>query len=145
MWRIWWAPNNASKWQVGFNSVFKGLMPSWFLEKKKVTHNKFSVARECIITFCFKPQIHAHTKQSEQVHCHGGETNHPSPLHVQTIFQNTLNWPKLSKQHVSTFTERDSFVPKESFPHWMEIFISFASQSSPQEFSFCNRSHFFWT
>jgi hypothetical protein len=25
MWRIGWAPNNASKWQVGFNSAFKGL------------------------------------------------------------------------------------------------------------------------
>jgi hypothetical protein len=24
-WRIWWAPNNASKWQMEFNSVFKGL------------------------------------------------------------------------------------------------------------------------
>jgi hypothetical protein len=24
-WRIWWAPNNASSWQMGFNSVFKGL------------------------------------------------------------------------------------------------------------------------
>jgi hypothetical protein len=24
-WRIWWAPNNASKWQRGFNSAFKGL------------------------------------------------------------------------------------------------------------------------
>jgi len=24
-WRIWWAPNNASKWQMGFNSLFKGL------------------------------------------------------------------------------------------------------------------------
>jgi len=24
-WKIWWAPNNASKWQVGFNSAFKGL------------------------------------------------------------------------------------------------------------------------
>jgi len=23
--RIWWAPNNASKWQMGFNSAFKGL------------------------------------------------------------------------------------------------------------------------
>jgi len=22
-WRIWWAPNNASKWQMGFNSAFK--------------------------------------------------------------------------------------------------------------------------
>jgi len=25
-WRIWWAPNNASKGQMGFNSAFKGLM-----------------------------------------------------------------------------------------------------------------------
>jgi len=24
-WRIWWAPNNASRWQVGFNSAFKEL------------------------------------------------------------------------------------------------------------------------
>jgi hypothetical protein len=27
MWRIWWAPNNASKWQMEFNSEFKGLKP----------------------------------------------------------------------------------------------------------------------
>ena len=25
MWKIRWAPNNASKWQMGFNSAFKGL------------------------------------------------------------------------------------------------------------------------
>jgi len=24
-WRIWWAPNNPSKWQMGFNLAFKGL------------------------------------------------------------------------------------------------------------------------
>jgi len=24
-WRIWWAPNNVNKWQVGFNLAFKGL------------------------------------------------------------------------------------------------------------------------
>jgi len=24
-WKIWWAPNNANKWQMGFNSAFKGL------------------------------------------------------------------------------------------------------------------------
>jgi len=26
-WRIWWAPNNVSRWQMGFNSAFKGLKP----------------------------------------------------------------------------------------------------------------------
>ena len=25
-WRIWWAPTNASTWQIGFNSAFKGLI-----------------------------------------------------------------------------------------------------------------------
>ena len=25
-WRIWWASNNATKWQRGFNSAFKGLI-----------------------------------------------------------------------------------------------------------------------
>jgi hypothetical protein len=25
-WRIWWTPNNASKWLMGFNSVFKELI-----------------------------------------------------------------------------------------------------------------------
>jgi len=26
-WSIRWAPNNVRKWQMGFNSVFKGLKP----------------------------------------------------------------------------------------------------------------------
>ena len=26
-WRMWWAPNSASKWQMWFNSAFKGLRP----------------------------------------------------------------------------------------------------------------------
>ena len=34
MWRIWWAPNNASKWQMGFNSAFKGLIYFWFYTTK---------------------------------------------------------------------------------------------------------------
>jgi len=29
-WRIWWAPNNASKFQMGFNSTFKGLICKCF-------------------------------------------------------------------------------------------------------------------
>jgi hypothetical protein len=28
-WRIGWAPNNASKWQMGFNSEFRGLKGQW--------------------------------------------------------------------------------------------------------------------
>ena len=35
-WRIWWAPTNASKWQMGFNLAFKGLIK---LIKNKSRHN----------------------------------------------------------------------------------------------------------
>jgi hypothetical protein len=31
MWRIRWAPNNASRWQIGFNLAFKGLNWTVFL------------------------------------------------------------------------------------------------------------------
>jgi hypothetical protein len=24
-WKIWWAPNNAKNWQMGFNLAFRGL------------------------------------------------------------------------------------------------------------------------
>jgi hypothetical protein len=28
-WKIWWVPNNASRWQMGYNSSFKGLKHPW--------------------------------------------------------------------------------------------------------------------
>jgi hypothetical protein len=41
-WRIWWPPNNASKWQIGFNSAFKGLIQlyTWlFFNTEKKSNN----------------------------------------------------------------------------------------------------------
>jgi len=35
-WKIWWAPNNASRWQIGFNSAFKGFMSC--LDNSKTTY-----------------------------------------------------------------------------------------------------------
>jgi len=29
-WKIWWAPNNASRWQMGFNLALKGLIVAYF-------------------------------------------------------------------------------------------------------------------
>jgi hypothetical protein len=31
MWRLGWAPNNANRWQMEFNSVFKGLKVKHYL------------------------------------------------------------------------------------------------------------------
>jgi outer membrane usher protein FimD/PapC len=36
-WKIWWAPDNASRWQMGYNSAFKGLtysLETWTLTKR---------------------------------------------------------------------------------------------------------------
>jgi hypothetical protein len=30
-WKIWRAPNNASRWQIGFNSAYKGLKQSHYM------------------------------------------------------------------------------------------------------------------
>jgi hypothetical protein len=44
-WRIWWAPNNASRWQMGFNWAFKGLKSdksSWyFIRRRTYLHDNF--------------------------------------------------------------------------------------------------------
>jgi len=38
-WRIWWAPNNASRRQLGFNSAFKGLkVGKWPVSKSELTN-----------------------------------------------------------------------------------------------------------
>ena len=50
-WRIWWAPNNASKWQMGFNSAFKGLNQSGLRVKTRYTRwclsNVYWIVHHC--------------------------------------------------------------------------------------------------
>ena len=59
-WRIWWAPNNASKWQMGFNSAFKGLMGKLEFFVHTVVHqstlcsvacNKLECQKEVVMTY----------------------------------------------------------------------------------------------
>ena len=40
MWRIWWALNNACKWQMGFNLAFKGLNRKIFLLIRVIQMNQ---------------------------------------------------------------------------------------------------------
>jgi len=42
-WKIWWALNNASRWHMGFNSAFKGLMyfcvkTDWWNKQRRRCH-----------------------------------------------------------------------------------------------------------
>ena len=47
-WRKWWAPNNASKWQMGFNSVFKALKRIALFRMKDGIINKSSNRILCL-------------------------------------------------------------------------------------------------
>ena len=45
-WKIWWAPNNASRWQMGFNSAFKGLRYNRiYLNRLRKTKNLSKTSR----------------------------------------------------------------------------------------------------
>jgi hypothetical protein len=51
-WRIWRAPNNASRWQMGFNSAFKGLIvESGFCVSQ--FFQIFYVIMDVIARFCY--------------------------------------------------------------------------------------------
>ena len=52
-WRIWWAPNNASSWQVGFNSVSKVLRNFLYprSERQSLWLRSTGQITRCIVTF----------------------------------------------------------------------------------------------
>jgi hypothetical protein len=76
MWRVWWAPNNASKWQMGFNSAFKGLS---FLIKNVICR------RQMIYHKQFEDAVGIHTFQSQKSH-----EIAQSPTRIQTKDDNPL-------------------------------------------------------
>jgi hypothetical protein len=53
MWRIGWAPNNANRWQMGFNAVFKGLIHISLLQLLILTICTYTTLN--IITILFSP------------------------------------------------------------------------------------------
>jgi hypothetical protein len=59
-WKIWWAPNNASKWQMGFNFAFKGFKKSYCIfatmswrMKSFTTKNKLKIKCKVVMFFHF--------------------------------------------------------------------------------------------
>jgi len=48
-WRIRWAPNNVSRWQMGFNLTFEGLISESPLTKRcEATHYYRCRSKECV-------------------------------------------------------------------------------------------------
>ena len=60
--RIWWAPNNACKWQMGFNSAFKGLLFHFISETqlyyKTILHFNLLTGRQHTGTHQELPEAH---------------------------------------------------------------------------------------
>jgi len=54
-WSIWWAPINASRWQMGFNSAFKDLIPHFFLG----TESAALWLRHSFLLICLKSRYFA--------------------------------------------------------------------------------------
>jgi hypothetical protein len=50
-WRIFWAPNNASKWQIGFNLAFKGLIMRATIPPFLHTSYWLTQGQFCLFTF----------------------------------------------------------------------------------------------
>ena len=65
-------------------------------------------------------------------------------MHVQTDFQNALNWTKRNLQHVSHFKNGDSSVFKNKFLLLMYITICFSHICSKWS-ALQQTSHCFWT
>ena len=57
-WRTWWAPNNASRWQMGFKSAFKGLINVLgdYLKKIRLIQNKLATSND-VGTFHLCPPL----------------------------------------------------------------------------------------
>jgi hypothetical protein len=46
--RIWWAPNNASKWQMELNSAFKSLITiTWWAPSVTISPDLLREVRYC--------------------------------------------------------------------------------------------------
>ena len=70
-WRIWWLPNNAGKWQMGFNSGFKGLICRCNYNCKQVGLQHLYVSSDFIYIYIYIYITHTHTH------------THTEPVHVQ--------------------------------------------------------------
>ena len=59
LWTIWRFPTNASKWQMGFNSAFKGLKPTGHAMHLQWTFNNCTLCPHCIYMFCIYLRTHS--------------------------------------------------------------------------------------
>jgi len=94
MWRIWWAPKNASKWQMGFNLVSEGLNIIHVLDLVSVClipkiYISITPDMFCIL-LCFYLWIYGTLNKIYIISYHSKSQSSPSRLHK--IAQSTKNF-----------------------------------------------------
>lgn len=88
------------------------------------------------VSFETLPKVLAHSdKFALLLHTHQvGHKFGKNPLHVQIVFQISLNWSKWNSQHVSNLTDSHRWVCKATAHHSIHILICFAHQWTSQVF-----------
>jgi len=81
-WKIWWAPNNASIWQMGFNSAFKGLT-------KSMEQSPWEADGQYISWFSWKPKFITMFARACHLRLPWAKSMHSTPSHA-VFFKSTL-------------------------------------------------------
>ena len=110
-WRIWWAPNNASKWQMGFNSAFKGSFKTLCttLYRYWQWHNKLVMKKKPWVTSEIKrktsshehryPQLNADKSQITAITC-----RHITELVITNATECLYRWHQSGLEQMTLFT-----------------------------------------
>jgi hypothetical protein len=79
-WRIWWAPNNASRWQMEFNLAFKGLM------------NIFVGLTSIVFDFLFSEEVIMKTLTTSQWNKNYWKYTSPFPIKTNNILHKNCEY-----------------------------------------------------
>jgi len=85
-WRIWWDPNNDSKWQIGFNWAFKGLRQwnSSLIDRVKLRNNVGTCLPVCAVSHRRRKQFsfyYGHVPHND-VSVNNGPHNDGGPIRL---------------------------------------------------------------
>ena len=111
-WKIWWAPNNVSRWEVGFNSAFKGLT---------LTHLNSQDDK-----FKFDPRHIIQYKQRSY------ETHFPTETHTYQVIILMLIGERANRHDNIIDRNRRHFTTDRA-PRWLQAYI--VDTSRPRKFS----------
>ena len=115
-WRIWWAPTNVSKWQMGFNSAFKGLILSVVCKTKvcKSYNTRFdsSMSTNHIVKLSRKLFVKHHIKYYD-VYMRG---ICESPIYVSCHFNGYFQ--SVVFKHTYAWVLRHCYLFLISFTYW---------------------------